>query len=83
MEVTHKKVTRSLSIEEFVFATCFVVIGALCVLRSDKCTQNCRISRKVMGMVEFQNTGFHATVRRFKEQVVALTKQHFCLLHQS
>lgn len=47
---------------------CLFVICALYVLSSDGCTQAFRIIRKVMGMVEFQNTGFHATVRRFKSK---------------
>jgi len=38
--------------------------SALYVLDSDKCTQNCRILR----MVEFQNTGFLATVIRLKSK---------------
>lgn len=44
------------------------VMCALYVLSSDKCTQTFRIIRKVMRMVEFQNTGFHASVRRFKSK---------------
>lgn len=37
----------------------YEVICALYALSSDKCTQTFRIIREVMGIAEFQNTGFH------------------------